>query len=97
MEGTRQSLSQRPSGRFTIKERKIFLLKMRIGGFGKVWNPPTTQSRAIWTQLSLKKVEPKERTQLNERTEAILYDTPAARDLRVVCSIAWQRTITQSV
>lgn len=28
---------------------------MRIGGFGKVWNPPTTQSRAIWTQLSLKK------------------------------------------
>lgn len=29
-----------------------------------------------------KKVEPKERTQLNERTEAILYDTPAARDRR---------------
>lgn len=70
-----------------------------IGGFGKVWNPPTTLSRAIWTLLSLKKVEPKERTQLNERTEAILYDTPAARDRRsrVVCSIAWQQTITLCV
>lgn len=81
-EGTRQSLSPRPSGRFTINEIQIFRRKMRIGGFGKVWNPPTTLSRAIWTLLSLKKVEPKERTQLNERTEATLYDTPAARDRR---------------
>jgi len=41
MEGTRQSLSQRPSGRFTINEIQIFRRDWR---FGKVWNPPTYNS-----------------------------------------------------